>query len=130
MKVVVVEEMRPSFRQWLRSFRDVQVVGEAATATLAEALLVVTEPDVLLLDVHTSGEDGMRAARRIRARFPRLRMLVVGAQTDWPFVAEALRLGASACVLGQPTPQTLLYLLSQAARGRRLDLVRLEAAVS
>jgi DNA-binding LytR/AlgR family response regulator len=67
MKVVVVDDEAPArrrLRRMLGAVPDVLVAGEAATAQHALALVEQTRPDLLLLDVHMPGLDGIALAAR------------------------------------------------------------------
>lgn len=65
MRVIVVDDEGPARRRLARMLAridEVQVVGEAADADAARALVEQTEPDLVLLDIHMPEEDGLSLA--------------------------------------------------------------------
>ncbi|QIX62826.1 response regulator transcription factor [Hymenobacter sp. BT18] len=61
MNALLVDDSRlarTELRHLLRSFPEVQIVGEARHAGEARALLLQTQPDLLFLDIHMPGETG------------------------------------------------------------------------
>ena len=87
--------VRSGLRLLLESEPRLRVVGEAGD--VAGALVAVEElrPDVLVLDLHMPGESSLAAIPRIREQHPDTHVVVLTAQRDPSFAAEALRLGAS-----------------------------------
>lgn len=70
---------------------------EVRTANSGEAALIAMEkskPQVVLLDVHMPGMDGMSALREIKNRFPGVKVIMVTALETREKIEEALRLGA------------------------------------
>ena len=74
------------------------VVGMAATAEGAVELAQRVQPDLMVIDINIPG-DGIQAVRRISARFPEIRLMMLTAYEDAMTVMESLRAGASGYVL-------------------------------
>jgi DNA-binding NarL/FixJ family response regulator len=89
--------VREGIRQILDKEPDIMVIGEAGRGDLALELLDRLQPDVVLLDVRMPGMSGIETTRRIRATFPKIRVLILSAYAD--FAVEAFRAGASGYVL-------------------------------
>ncbi len=94
-------------------------MGEAASGTLAEALINVTAPDLVLLDLHESGERGVLAAGRIHERFPRVGLMALGTAEDRRLLEQAARIGAQSYVLNRWEPDDLLQAIHLALAGRQ-----------
>lgn len=69
LRALIVDDEYPAraeLRFRLSRYPDVEVVGEAATAREALQLLAALEYDVLFLDVHMPGLNGLELARQLR----------------------------------------------------------------
>ena len=64
---VVIVDDHQLFRAGVRAELDglVEVLGDAATVEDAVRLIVETEPDVVLLDVHMPGGGGVEVIRQV-----------------------------------------------------------------
>lgn len=69
LRVIVADDERPA-RQFLlsmlRSFEDVEIVGEAQTGTEAMRLIERSQPDLALLDLQMPEMDGLSIVRSLR----------------------------------------------------------------
>jgi DNA-binding LytR/AlgR family response regulator len=71
VKVLVVDDealARRRLRRLCAELPGVEVVGEAGDGGEAGALLAQLDPDVVLLDIHMPGVDGLALARQLGAR--------------------------------------------------------------
>lgn len=91
--------VRCGIRQFLEEESDIEVVAEAEDG--AEAIRLVEEyhPDVAVLDIQMPGVTGVEATRRIKERFPHVRVLILTAYDDDPYVFALLQAGADGYVL-------------------------------
>jgi DNA-binding LytR/AlgR family response regulator len=75
LRVVVADDERPArsfLVALLRSFDDVELVGEAASGTEALQIAEREKPDLLLLDLEMPELDGLGVVRLLRGRRPPL----------------------------------------------------------
>ncbi len=91
--------VRQGIRQFLEEAGDIAVVAEAADGAEALRLVEDHQPDVAVLDIRMPGVTGVEATRRIKERFPRVRVLVLTAYDDDPYVFALLQAGADGYVL-------------------------------
>ncbi len=63
--------------------------GQAALAEIEKL-----QPQIVLLDVHMPGMDGMSALREIKKRYPAIKVIMVTALETREKIEEAMRLGA------------------------------------
>ena len=88
--------VRSGLRMLLESDPGLAVVGECGDVQGALDAVEGQRPDVLVLDLHMPGESSLAAIPRLRELHPETHVIVLTAQRDPSFAAEALRLGRPA----------------------------------
>jgi DNA-binding NarL/FixJ family response regulator len=86
--------VRKGFRLMLDAQPDMRVVGEAGDGEEAVLLSLRLNPDVVLMDLHMPGLDGVRATERITGALPGVRVLALSTFDLDENVVAALRAGA------------------------------------
>jgi DNA-binding NarL/FixJ family response regulator len=102
---------RQSLRALLTTQPQVRLVAEAANGREALDLIERVRPDVVLLDVRMPELDGLEATRRIKARWPAMRVIVHSMYPEHR--AEAMAAGAEAFIVKGDPPDELLRLISE-----------------
>lgn len=125
MKVLVADEVRFAVKRSLNSIAGVQVVGQARNASLAEALAGFTKPDVILVDVEASGQQGVATARDLRDLIPEVRVLVLGEERSRDLVGQAARVGVVGCIVDRADPSELLEAIRGAIHARQVGFLDL-----
>ena len=109
--------VRKGVRALLRTEPDIAVVGEAGDGDAAVAAAERLRPDVILMDLVMPGTDGIEAIRRIVARQPGARIVVVTSFATDAKVFPAIRAGALSYLLKDSEPEDLVRAIRQAHRG-------------
>jgi len=91
-----------------------RVVASAATVAQLVRLARKHKPDVVLLDVRLSDEDGLDAIRRVRSAATKTRIVVFSAFDNPTYVARAVAAGANDYLLKTADRDTLLAALDNA----------------
>jgi len=91
--------VRKGIRQFLEEAGDIKVVAEAGDGAEAIRLVEAHQPDVAVLDIRMPEVTGVEATQRIKERFPQVRVLVLTAYDDDPYVFALLQAGADGYVL-------------------------------
>jgi DNA-binding NarL/FixJ family response regulator len=102
IRVILADDhavVRKGIREFLEEEGDIVVVAEAADGSQAVDLVAEHQPDVAVLDIQMPGVGGIEATRRIKAEHPRVRVLVLTAYDDDPYVFALLQAGASGYIL-------------------------------
>jgi DNA-binding NarL/FixJ family response regulator len=91
--------VRQGIRQFLEEAGDIEVIAEAGDGAEAIRLVETLQPEVAVLDIRMPGVTGVEATRRIKERFPQVRVLILTAYDDDPYVFALLEAGADGYVL-------------------------------
>ena len=97
IRIVLVDDQemyRLGFRMLLETREEVEVIGEAEDGRAAVELISRVETDVVLMDVRMPGMNGIEATRRIAARTPGPRVLVLTTFDLDEYACQAIRAGA------------------------------------
>lgn len=125
VRVVVVDD-QPTIRLGLTMILDnepdITVVGEAADGQDALAVVRTTHPDVVLMDIRMPRLDGVEATRLITADpvLADVRTIVLTTFNDEEYLFGALRAGASAFLLKDVDPATLITAIHRVHAGDSL----------
>jgi DNA-binding NarL/FixJ family response regulator len=108
-------EFRQGLRALLDTAPDLDVVGEAADGDAAISAAADLQPDVVLMDLHMPGTNGVEATRRVLRTSPHIGIVMLTMIEDDDSVFAAVQAGARG------------YLLKGA---RKADIVRAVRAVA
>ncbi len=120
VRVVVVDD-HPVFRigmsALLRTLPDVSVVGEAADAEEAMAVVAAQRPDVVLMDLDLGEGSGVEVTRELCRLDPTLGVLVVTMLGDDDSLFASLRAGARGFLLKGAAPEDVERAVRAVANG-------------
>ncbi len=120
IRILVVDD-HTLFRRGLTALlaRDAQfrVVGDAADAGEAQRRAAELQPDLILLDNHLPGVNGVDALPALREAAPRARVLMLTVSEDEHDLAAALRGGACGYLLKTIEGDALAAAIRRAMRG-------------
>ncbi|MGK8522690.1 response regulator transcription factor [Nocardia asteroides] len=111
------ELVRAGLRMLCGSAEDIIVVGEAGAGAAAVRLTQDTRPDVVIMDLHMPGMDGIEATRAIAASVPASKVVVLTTFDDDDHLYPALHAGACGFLAKDASPRRLLEAIRQAAHG-------------
>ncbi|MEU7832696.1 MULTISPECIES: response regulator transcription factor [unclassified Nonomuraea] len=117
--------VRKGFQLMLDAQPDMRVVGQAADGAEAVALCERLRPDVVLMDLHMPGLDGVRATERITVESPGVRVLALSTFDLDENVVAALRAGAAGFLPKDVSPEELVEGVRVVHRGESAVAPRL-----
>jgi DNA-binding NarL/FixJ family response regulator len=109
--------VRQGIRQFLEEAGDIEVVAEAGDGAEAVRLAGQHRPDVAVLDIRMPGVTGVEAARRIKTQFPQVRVLILTAYDDDPYIFALLQAGVDGYVLKTASGDELVRAVRTVHRG-------------
>jgi DNA-binding NarL/FixJ family response regulator len=112
-KILITDDeelVRTGFRMILEAQDDFEVLGEASNGSEAVEMTRSLQPDVILMDIHMPGMDGLEATKQIvdDERTPESRVLILTTFDQDESVYKALRAGASGFLLKRTPAATLV----------------------
>ena len=122
VRVVIVDDdalVRAALRLILESDSGVTVLGEGSDGRSGYDAARSLRPDVVLMDLHMPGTDGVWATAQITADCPDTKVLVLTAFDTDAMVAAALRAGATGFLLKDSAPEIIFRAVHAAADGQR-----------
>jgi DNA-binding NarL/FixJ family response regulator len=119
VSVVIVDD-HMLFRGGLRAILEeggITVLGEASSGEDAIELVERLAPDVVVMDINMPGISGIEATRRLAARAPRSRVVVLTISADDGNIMDAMMAGAAGYLLKDASADQLVGGIRAAARG-------------
>jgi DNA-binding NarL/FixJ family response regulator len=123
IRVCLVDDqrlMRDGLRTLLELEEGLEVVGEAEEGQSALRLYEEKQPDVVLMDIRMPGMDGVEATRRLVARWPDARVIILTTFDDESYIFDGLRAGALGYLLKDVSGQELAEAVRKVAAGGAL----------
>ena len=120
IRVLVADDhaiVRKGIRALLATEPDIEVVGEAENGREAVTEAEKLQPDVILMDLVMPEMDGIEAIRRITARQPEARILVLTSFAADDKVFPAIKAGALGYLLKDSGPEELVQAIHQVYLG-------------
>ena len=114
------EVVRRGVKDLLETDADIEVVGEAGTASSALARIPALKPDVAVLDVRLPDGDGVTVCREIRSMMPEVACLMLTSFSDEDALFDAIMAGAAGYVLKQIRGTDLVGAVRTVASGQSM----------
>ncbi len=123
LRILLVDDhplVRSGLRALLSSMPEMIVVGEATTGEEAITQAAELQPDIILMDLHMPGLNGIEATRRILQASPRIGILVLTMLEDDASVFAAMRAGARGYLLKGADQADVLRAIRVVAHGEAI----------
>ena len=120
-KVLIVDDhavVREGLRSLINSENDFVVAAEAQRGPDALELISKMKFDIAVIDVGLEGMNGIELMKNIRARSPKLPVLVLSMYDEDVFAERALRAGAKGYLTKKEPPEKLIECLRKILGGK------------
>ena len=110
--------VRKGIRDFLEADPQIRVVAEADDGAMAWRLLAQQPPDVAVLDIRMPELSGIELTKRIKQHYPQVRVLILSAYDDEPYILALLRAGADGYILKTAQGDDLVRAVKQVHAGK------------
>jgi DNA-binding NarL/FixJ family response regulator len=120
IRVCLVEDnrdIRQALEQILELSPGFELSGSFSSGEDALVAIPLVAPQVVLMDIHLGGMDGIECVRILKSRNPEILFMMCTVYEDDAKIFEALRAGASGYVLKKTTPDKLLDAIRELYNG-------------
>ncbi|GIP31448.1 response regulator transcription factor [Paenibacillus sp. J2TS4] len=105
---VLIADDHPLARQAVRTLLEddeaFEIIGEATNGIEAVELCAQLEPNVVLMDIHMPGMNGLEATRRIKAYDPAVKIVILSVSDAVADLFSAIQFGAQGYLLKNMDP--------------------------
>lgn len=105
---------------FLKTQKDIEVIGEAKNGMEAVELVKSLQPDIVLMDFVMPEMDGIQATKKIKAKWPQVHILMLTSFSDKDHVLPAIEAGAAGYQLKDIEPDELVNSIRQIIRGENI----------
>lgn len=119
-KLLLVDDhavVRSGLRMLLDGQADVEIVGEAGTASEAINAVSTLKPDVVLMDIGLPDMSGIDATKEVKRLWPQVAVVALTIHEDQEYFFKMLEAGASGYVPKRAAPEELITAIQVAASG-------------
>ncbi|HVW19450.1 MAG TPA: response regulator transcription factor [Solirubrobacteraceae bacterium] len=116
VRIIIVDDHRlvlDALERILEADDDTEVVGTARDGEEVLELVGRTRPDMVLMDVHMPGMDGLSCLDLLREHHPTVEVVLISAGADEAEIGDALRRGASGYLVKSINPNDVPAALRQ-----------------
>jgi len=120
IKVLIADDhhvVRRGLLFFLKTQKDINVVGEATNGREAVELTASLRPDIVLMDLVMPVMDGIQATKKIKEKYPKTEVLMLTSFSDRDHVIPAIEAGAAGYQLKDIEPDDLVASIRKIMRG-------------
>ena len=119
-RIMVVDDhpiMREGLTRVIEESGDLVVCAQAESIQRALELVETTQPDLIIVDIALGGQNGLELIKDVRARHPKLPMLVHSMHEEQIYAQRSLRAGARGYLMKQEPAPKLVQAVRQVLGG-------------
>jgi len=120
IRILIVDDhhvVRRGLVFFLRTQKDLEIIGEAANGREAIEQAQLLKPDIILMDLIMPEMDGIQATKIIKEKQPEIKIMMLTSFSDQDHVIPALEAGASGFQLKDIQPDELVTSIKKIISG-------------
>ena len=121
INVLIVEDqrmMRETMENYIKQKEGYRLAGSLAGASLAEKFCAANPVDLVLMDVCTENdESGFEATKVLKARFPKVKVIIVTSMLDGSYLNRAREVGADSIWFKDVSREELMTVVERTMGG-------------
>ncbi len=102
----------------LKSSDALEVVGEVKNGEEVLTFVATHPVDVVVLDINMPVMDGITCARKLKQKYPHIRIIILTMYAQKSFVEQIVRLGVDGCLLKSNSGQELTDAIERVMSGK------------
>ena len=102
----------------LQNRESMEIVGEVKNGEEVLAYVSTHYVDVVVLDINMPVMDGITCARRLKSKFPHVRIIILTMYAQKSFVEEIVRIGVDGCLLKSNSGKELAEAIERVMIGK------------
>lgn len=120
VRILLVEDqtiVRNGLKMIVEQEKEFEIIAQASNGIEALEILEKTHIDLVLMDIRMPEMNGIEATKRIRERFPKLKVLILTTFDDEEYAYETLKDGANGFILKTDQPEKLIASIKSVLEG-------------
>ena len=120
IRIAIVEDdfaVRENLALLIGESPQFDCVATCSNTEAALEQLPAVKPDVVLMDIHLPGENGIVCVQRLRARLPETQVIMLTIEENLERVFESLKAGATGYLVKHASTQEILDAVAEVHRG-------------
>ncbi|WP_456276139.1 response regulator [Bacillus sp. AK128] len=121
IKVLIADDhhvVRRGLLFFLKTQKDIEIVAEATNGREALLLAEKFRPDVILMDLVMPEMDGIEATKKLKEKFPSIKVIILTSFSDQDHVIPAIKAGANGYQLKDVEPDELVHAIKSVYEGQ------------
>jgi DNA-binding NarL/FixJ family response regulator len=132
-KIFLVDD-HPLVREWLGNLinqrPDLEVCGEAGSASEAFQLIGSVKPDVAILDISLQNSSGIELIKDIKSAYPDVAMIVLSMHDETLYAERALHAGARGYIMKREATKNIFQAIQIVLEGKLYISDRINARMT
>ena len=120
-RVLIVEDQsmpRTLFEMYVNQSENYTLAGSISNADMTDYHCENSDVDLILMDICTSmGANGLEAAERIKAKFPKIKIIIVTSMPEYSYLKRAKEAGVDSFWYKEVSPEPIIELMDRTMNG-------------